>query len=152
MDAQPPQQALQGSISTGPSDSAIINYSFTCQGVVNEVDVVNKVEGPAMKTTFFVEAESDVADLVSEYQQYQDATADEEDLSGDFDEDAAYGDGGDTSTVRSKDFDVASMPPRRSSSLFAHCGISPSNIQCFALRISLCECRTAGGVAAEEDI
>ena len=34
----------------------------------------------------FTEAESNLNDLVSEYQQYQDATADEEDISGDFDE------------------------------------------------------------------
>jgi len=37
----------------------------------------------------FTEAESNLNDLVSEYQQYQDATADEEDVSGDFDEDGA---------------------------------------------------------------
>jgi tubulin beta len=37
----------------------------------------------------FTEAESNLNDLVSEYQQYQDATADEGDISGDFDEDAA---------------------------------------------------------------
>jgi tubulin beta len=30
----------------------------------------------------FTEAESNLNDLVSEYQQYQDATADEEDISG----------------------------------------------------------------------
>jgi tubulin beta len=37
----------------------------------------------------FTEAESNLNDLVSEYQQYQDATADEEDISGDFEDDGA---------------------------------------------------------------
>ena len=32
----------------------------------------------------FTEAESNLNDLVSEYQQYQDATADEEDMEADF--------------------------------------------------------------------
>eukprot|EP00529_Nitzschia_sp_RCC80_P042824 CAMPEP_0113488790 /NCGR_PEP_ID=MMETSP0014_2-20120614/26199_1 /TAXON_ID=2857 /ORGANISM="Nitzschia sp." /LENGTH=447 /DNA_ID=CAMNT_0000382515 /DNA_START=112 /DNA_END=1455 /DNA_ORIENTATION=- /assembly_acc=CAM_ASM_000159 len=47
--------------------------------------------GEGMDEMEFTEAESNLNDLVSEYQQYQDATADEEDLSGEFDE-AAYGD------------------------------------------------------------
>ena len=34
----------------------------------------------------FTEAESNLNDLVSEYQQYQDATAEEEDIDGEFDE------------------------------------------------------------------
>jgi len=46
--------------------------------------------GEGMDEMEFTEAESNLNDLVSEYQQYQDATADEEDLSGDFDDDA-YG-------------------------------------------------------------
>jgi tubulin beta len=48
--------------------------------------------GEGMDEMEFTEAESNLNDLVSEYQQYQDATADEEDISGDFDDDAAYGD------------------------------------------------------------
>jgi tubulin beta len=47
--------------------------------------------GEGMDEMEFTEAESNLNDLVSEYQQYQDATADEEDISGDFDDDAAYG-------------------------------------------------------------
>jgi len=47
--------------------------------------------GEGMDEMEFTEAESNLNDLVSEYQQYQDATADE-DISGDFDDDAAYGD------------------------------------------------------------
>jgi tubulin beta len=46
--------------------------------------------GEGMDEMEFTEAESNLNDLVSEYQQYQDATADEEDISGDFDDDA-YG-------------------------------------------------------------
>merc|ERR1711865_253897 len=46
--------------------------------------------GEGMDEMEFTEAESNLNDLVSEYQQYQDATWDEEDISGDFDEDA-YG-------------------------------------------------------------
>jgi len=46
--------------------------------------------GEGMDEMEFTEAESNLNDLVSEYQQYQDATADEEDISGDFD-DEAYG-------------------------------------------------------------
>jgi tubulin beta len=42
--------------------------------------------GEGMDEMEFTEAESNLNDLVSEYQQYQDATADEEDISGDFDE------------------------------------------------------------------
>jgi len=49
--------------------------------------------GEGMDEMEFTEAESNLNDLVSEYQQYQDATADEEDISGDFEDDAAYGDG-----------------------------------------------------------
>lgn len=45
--------------------------------------------GEGMDEMEFTEAESNLNDLVSEYQQYQDATADEEDVSGDFDEDGA---------------------------------------------------------------
>jgi len=48
--------------------------------------------GEGMDEMEFSEAESNLNDLVSEYQQYQDATADEEDVSGDFDDDAGYGD------------------------------------------------------------
>ena len=46
--------------------------------------------GEGMDEMEFTEAESNLNDLVSEYQQYQDATAEEEDLSGDFDDDGAY--------------------------------------------------------------
>mmetsp|Transcript_126829 Transcript_126829/g.355177 ORF Transcript_126829/g.355177 Transcript_126829/m.355177 type:complete len:442 (+) Transcript_126829:89-1414(+) len=42
--------------------------------------------GEGMDEMEFTEAESNLNDLVSEYQQYQDATADEEDISGDFEE------------------------------------------------------------------
>ena len=42
--------------------------------------------GEGMDEMEFTEAESNLNDLVSEYQQYQDATADEEDISGDFDD------------------------------------------------------------------
>jgi tubulin beta len=48
--------------------------------------------GEGMDEMEFSEAESNLNDLVSEYQQYQDATADEEDISGDFDDDGGYGD------------------------------------------------------------
>jgi len=44
--------------------------------------------GEGMDEMEFTEAESNLNDLVSEYQQYQDATADEEDISGDFDDEA----------------------------------------------------------------
>jgi len=47
--------------------------------------------GEGMDEMEFTEAESNLNDLVSEYQQYQDATADEGDISGDFEEDPAYG-------------------------------------------------------------
>mmetsp|Transcript_34709 Transcript_34709/g.81845 ORF Transcript_34709/g.81845 Transcript_34709/m.81845 type:complete len:446 (-) Transcript_34709:384-1721(-) len=43
--------------------------------------------GEGMDEMEFTEAESNLNDLVSEYQQYQDAMADEEDLSGDFEGD-----------------------------------------------------------------
>jgi len=42
--------------------------------------------GEGMDEMEFTEAESNLNDLVSEYQQYQDATADEEDISGDFED------------------------------------------------------------------
>jgi len=42
--------------------------------------------GEGMDEMEFTEAESNLNDLVSEYQQYQDATADEDDISGEFDE------------------------------------------------------------------
>eukprot|EP00536_Pseudo-nitzschia_multiseries_P008638 jgi/Psemu1/198602/e_gw1.222.31.1 len=42
--------------------------------------------GEGMDEMEFTEAESNLNDLVSEYQQYQDAMAEEEDLSGDFDD------------------------------------------------------------------
>mmetsp|Transcript_17192 Transcript_17192/g.35469 ORF Transcript_17192/g.35469 Transcript_17192/m.35469 type:complete len:442 (-) Transcript_17192:584-1909(-) len=42
--------------------------------------------GEGMDEMEFTEAESNLNDLISEYQQYQDATADDEDISGDFDE------------------------------------------------------------------
>ena len=45
--------------------------------------------GEGMDEMEFTEAESNLNDLVSEYQQYQDATAEEEDVTGDF-EDNAY--------------------------------------------------------------
>merc|ERR1712085_155398 len=45
--------------------------------------------GEGMDEMEFTEAESNLNDLVSEYQQYQDATADEEDISGDFDDEDA---------------------------------------------------------------
>jgi len=41
--------------------------------------------GEGMDEMEFTEAESNLNDLVSEYQQYQDATAEEEDISGDYD-------------------------------------------------------------------
>ena len=44
----------------------------------------NKYIGEGMDEMEFTEAESNMNDLVSEYQQYQEATADEE---GEFDED-----------------------------------------------------------------
>jgi len=46
--------------------------------------------GEGMDEMEFSEAESNLNDLVSEYQQYQDATAEEEDISGDFDDDGGY--------------------------------------------------------------
>lgn len=46
--------------------------------------------GEGMDEMEFTEAESNLNDLVSEYQQYQDATAEEEDISGDFEDDGAY--------------------------------------------------------------
>lgn len=46
--------------------------------------------GEGMDEMEFTEAESNLNDLVSEYQQYQDATADEEDISGDFDDAGGY--------------------------------------------------------------
>jgi len=42
--------------------------------------------GEGMDEMEFTEAESNLNDLVSEYQQYQDATAEEEDISGEFDD------------------------------------------------------------------
>jgi len=42
--------------------------------------------GEGMDEMEFTEAESNLNDLVSEYQQYQDATADDDDISGEFDE------------------------------------------------------------------
>jgi len=42
--------------------------------------------GEGMDEMEFTEAESNLNDLISEYQQYQDATADEEELSGEFDD------------------------------------------------------------------
>merc|ERR1712123_382961 len=42
--------------------------------------------GEGMDEMEFTEAESNLNDLVSEYQQYQDATADEEELSGEFED------------------------------------------------------------------
>ena len=47
--------------------------------------------GEGMDEMEFTEAESNLNDLISEYQQYQDATADEGDLSGDFDDGAGFG-------------------------------------------------------------
>jgi tubulin beta len=47
--------------------------------------------GEGMDEMEFTEAESNLNDLVSEYQQYQDATAEEEDISGDFEEDGGAG-------------------------------------------------------------
>jgi len=47
--------------------------------------------GEGMDEMEFTEAESNLNDLVSEYQQYQDATADEEDISGDFEDEGVYG-------------------------------------------------------------
>jgi len=44
--------------------------------------------GEGMDEMEFTEAESNLNDLVSEYQQYQDATVDEEDVSGEFDEES----------------------------------------------------------------
>lgn len=46
--------------------------------------------GEGMDEMEFTEAESNLNDLVSEYQQYQDATADEEDISGDFEDQNEY--------------------------------------------------------------
>jgi tubulin beta len=47
--------------------------------------------GEGMDEMEFTEAESNLNDLVSEYQQYQDATAEEEDISGDFEDEGVYG-------------------------------------------------------------
>jgi len=46
--------------------------------------------GEGMDEMEFTEAESNLNDLVSEYQQYQDATADEEDMEGDFEQEEDY--------------------------------------------------------------
>lgn len=48
--------------------------------------------GEGMDEMEFTEAESNLNDLVSEYQQYQDATADEEDIEADFEGEEEYGD------------------------------------------------------------
>jgi tubulin beta len=45
--------------------------------------------GEGMDEMEFTEAESNLNDLVSEYQQYQDATAEEEDIDGDYEEEGA---------------------------------------------------------------
>jgi tubulin beta len=42
--------------------------------------------GEGMDEMEFTEAESNLSDLVSEYQQYQDATADEDEISGEFEQ------------------------------------------------------------------
>jgi len=47
--------------------------------------------GEGMDEMEFTEAESNLNDLVSEYQQYQDATVGEEDISGDFEDDGGAG-------------------------------------------------------------
>jgi tubulin beta len=47
--------------------------------------------GAGMAEMEFTEAESNLNDLVSEYQQYQDATAEEEDIDADFDGEEEYG-------------------------------------------------------------
>ena len=47
------------------------------------LDAKNSTSGEGMDEMEFTEAESNMNDLVSEYQQYQDATAEEE---GEFDE------------------------------------------------------------------
>jgi len=46
--------------------------------------------GEGMDEMEFTEAESNLNDLVSEYQQYQDATADDDDISGEFEEDNEF--------------------------------------------------------------
>jgi tubulin beta len=46
--------------------------------------------GEGMDEMEFTEAESNLNDLVSEYQQYQDATCDEADLSGDYEDEGAF--------------------------------------------------------------
>eukprot|EP00568_Trieres_chinensis_P010352 CAMPEP_0183298264 /NCGR_PEP_ID=MMETSP0160_2-20130417/5339_1 /TAXON_ID=2839 ORGANISM="Odontella Sinensis, Strain Grunow 1884" /NCGR_SAMPLE_ID=MMETSP0160_2 /ASSEMBLY_ACC=CAM_ASM_000250 /LENGTH=448 /DNA_ID=CAMNT_0025460269 /DNA_START=137 /DNA_END=1483 /DNA_ORIENTATION=- len=46
--------------------------------------------GEGMDEMEFTEAESNLNDLVSEYQQYQDATAEEEDISGEFEQEGEY--------------------------------------------------------------
>merc|ERR1712006_75267 len=51
---------------------------------------LHRYTGEGMDEMEFTEAESNRNDLVSEYQQYQDATADEE---GEFDEEEGEGDG-----------------------------------------------------------
>jgi len=48
--------------------------------------------GEGMDEMEFTEAESNLNDLVSEYQQYQDATAEEDDLSAEFEGEQPYGD------------------------------------------------------------
>jgi tubulin beta len=48
--------------------------------------------GEGMDEMEFTEAESNLNDLVSEYQQYQDATAEEEDIEADFEGEEEYGD------------------------------------------------------------
>jgi tubulin beta len=48
--------------------------------------------GEGMDEMEFTEAESNLNDLVSEYQQYQDATAEEDDVSGEFEAEDEYAD------------------------------------------------------------
>ena len=56
---------------------------------INQIKTLYYFIGEGMDEMEFTEAESNMNDLVSEYQQYQDATAEEE---GEFDEDEDYDD------------------------------------------------------------
>lgn len=60
-----------------------INISTVCELLLTCRLIVNLAAGEGMDEMEFTEAESNMNDLVSEYQQYQDASAEEE---GEFDE------------------------------------------------------------------
>ena len=64
-----------------PTESNLFSF-FVCQYITDKLMYDNHV-GEGMDEMEFTEAESNMNDLVSEYQQYQDASAEEE---GEFDE------------------------------------------------------------------